>query len=178
MAHLSDQIVDAVGDGSAFDLEIVIREDGPTRAGTAGAVRRALDALDDTFLVTYGDTYLPTDHRAAYAAFTASGLPALMCVLRNEGRWDTSNAALEGDLVRYDKRDPTPDMEWIDYGLLVFAKEAFSLVPADLSDLADVLTWLSRERLLAGHAVSERFHEIGTPASLAETDAVLRALLD
>ena len=41
-----------------------------------------------------------------------------MTVFRNEGRWDTSNVLFDGvRVVRYDKRAPTPDMRYIDYGL-------------------------------------------------------------
>jgi NDP-sugar pyrophosphorylase family protein len=174
VSHLADQIEAAVGDGSQLGVDVTYSHDGPARVGTAGAVRQALDQLGDTFLVTYGDTYLPSDHRAAYATFRRSGLPALMCVLRNQGRWDTSNALLEDGLVRYDKHAPTSEMEWIDYGLSVLTREALGRAPAE-ADLADVLGWLSAHDLLAGHEVTERFYEIGTPEALALTDAYLTA---
>ncbi len=54
---------------------------------------------------------------SAAADWEASGLPAMMTVLRNEGQWDTSNANFDGARVTYDKRAPTPGMSWIDYGL-------------------------------------------------------------
>lgn len=178
VSHLADQIEAAVGDGAHLGVEVSYSYDGPTRAGTAGAIRGALDQLDDAFLVTYGDTYLPDDHRAAYDAFRRSGLPALMCVLRNRGRWDTSNVVLEDGLVRYDKHHPTPAMEWIDYGLSVLTRDALARAPQEATDLADVFGWLSERDLLGGHEVTERFHEIGTPEALALTDAYLRALTD
>ena len=43
----------------------------------------------------YGDTYLRLDYRAVEHAWRESGLPALMVVLRNEGRWDASNVRYE-----------------------------------------------------------------------------------
>ena len=53
-------------------------------------MRGALDDLGERFLVLYGDTYLRIDYAAVAAA--SEGWPALMTVLRNEGRWDASNA--------------------------------------------------------------------------------------
>ena len=75
--------------------------------GTAGALRLALDegALEESFLVTYGDSFLPIDFAAVFRAFTACGKPALMTVFRNDGRWDTSNVIFDGRMVTlYDKQ--------------------------------------------------------------------------
>ena len=66
--------------------------DAPELDGTLGAMRRAAPLLGERFLVLYGDTYLRIDYVEVARAWQASGLPAMMTVLRNEGRWDTSNA--------------------------------------------------------------------------------------
>jgi N-acetyl-alpha-D-muramate 1-phosphate uridylyltransferase len=175
VAHLGEQIADAVGDGSALDLEVVVVHDGPDLAGTAGAVRGALPELGDEFLVLYGDTYLRIDYADVQRAFCASGAPALMTVLRNEGRWDTSNARYEdGWVTRHDKRDPTPDMAWIDYGLSVLTPRALDAAPG-APDLAEVFAALAERGELAGYVATNRFYEIGTPAALAETEAWLRS---
>ena len=42
----------------------------------------------------YGDTYLRIDYADVARVWSDSGLPAVMTVLRNAGRWDTSNAAI------------------------------------------------------------------------------------
>ena len=175
VAYLGELIEDAVGDGSALGLELSYSYDGPDLAGTAGAVRRALPALGDEFLVLYGDTYLRIDYLDVQRAFRESGLPALMTVLRNDGRWDTSNALFEdGRVKRYDKRNPTPDMRWIDYGLGMVRREV--LEESDAPDLAEVYTELAERGKLAGYEATERFYEIGTPDSLLEADAFLRSL--
>ena len=123
----------------------------------------------------YGDTYLRLDYPAAVAAWAASGCPAMMTVLRNENRWDTSNAVLSGGLVtRYEKGSPTAATAWIDYGLGGLQPSALELVPAGEPDLATLYGELARRKQLCGVQVSERFYEIGTPAALAETEAFLR----
>ena len=87
--------------------------------------------LGDEFFVLYGDSYLPIDYAAVLAAFHASGQPGLMTVFRNEGAWDTSNVQFaERRIVRYDKRERTPEMRHIDYGLGVFRASVFTDRPA------------------------------------------------
>ncbi len=101
----------------------------------------------------------------------------MMTVLRNEGRWDASNARFDAEravVEAYDKRAPASDMAWIDYGLGVLTPEALAVAP-DAADLADVYAELARRGELAGYEATERFYEIGTPGALAEADAFLAA---
>jgi NDP-sugar pyrophosphorylase family protein len=133
--------------------------------------------LGDVFLVLYGDTYLQIDYAAVQAAHETSALPALMTVFHNEGRWDSSNVEFaDGRVLRYDKRAPGRDMEWIDYGLAVLTPRALDAAPS-ARDLGDVYHCLAERGELAGYVAHERFHEIGSPAGLAETDVALRRLL-
>lgn len=171
--HLGEAIEEGLGDGRRFGLSIGYSDEGPVPIGTAGAIRRALPLLGERFLVMYGDTYLRVDYPAVARAHQRSGLPGLMTVLRNDGRWGDSNATYSrGRVSAYDKRDPPPDAAWIDYGLLAFTPEALDALGE--SDLAEVLTRLARDDALAGFPVRRRFYEIGTPGALAETERFLR----
>jgi len=157
-------------------VRIRYSHDGPGLDGTLGAIRRALPLLPERFLVLYADTYLRLDYRAASRAWRDSGLPALMVVLRNEGRWDTSNARYQrGLVVAYDKHAPSRGMSWIDYGLGGLAADALGRVPDMESDLAALYGELARRGELCGHVATERFYEIGTPAAVVETEAFLRS---
>lgn len=174
VGYLGEQFEQAVGDGSSFGLDVSYSYDGPKLVGTAGAVRGASDQLGPEFMVLYGDSYLRVDYRDVLRAFRAARLPALMTVLRNQGRWDTSNVDYADGLVRaHDKRSPSADMQWIDYGLAVMAAPALDVAPT-ATDLSDLYTELAKRGQLAGYPVSERFYEIGTPDALAEADAFLR----
>ncbi len=176
VGYLGGQIVETVGD-SRFGIEISYSHDGDAPIGTLAAIRQAAALLDERFLVLYGDTYLRLDYRDAARSWQASGQPAMMTVLRNHGRWDVSNAVLEGELVTaYDKRAPTPDMQWIDYGLGGLERRALDAVDRSATDVSDLYHVLAGRRRLFGYPVSERFYEIGTPQALAETDSFLREL--
>lgn len=175
VGHLGTQIQERVG-GERFGLHVAYSFDSPGLDGTLGAIRRARGLLGERFLVLYGDTYLRLDYAAAAAGWRASGLPAMMTVLRNDARWETSNADYTaGRVVAYDKHAPSRSMRWIDYGLEGLTAAALDCAPSHANDLADLLRELAREGLLYGFEARKRFHEIGTPRTLAETDAFLRA---
>ena len=175
--HHGAQLETAFGDGRRFGVEIAYRHDGPILLGTGGALRNAIDVLEEEFFVLYGDTFLDIDYAAVARAFHACGKPALMTVLHNQGRWDASNVVFrEGRLLRYDKKDRSPEMEHIDYGLSALRRELVAEIRSgEPEDLAAFYSRLVREERMAGYEVSQRFYEIGTPRGLAETEAYLAA---
>ena len=174
--HLGEMIETEIGDGARFALRIEYSFDRPGLLGTGGALKRALPLLGRRFFVLYGDSYLPIDYRKAAFAFATGDKAGLMTVYRNQGRWDASNVQFEaGQILRYDKKQRTPEMHHIDYGLGILRGEALAPWPNDEPfDLADVYRRLLSEDQLSGHEVTERFYEIGSPEGLAELDAFLR----
>jgi hypothetical protein len=109
--YLGEQIEAYVGDGGTFGCNVRYSFDGDRLLGTGGALRKALPLLGDRFFVMYGDSYLPTPFAPIQQAFERAGLPALMTVFRNAGRWDTSNVEFIDGVIRgYDKVDRTPAM--------------------------------------------------------------------
>ena len=175
VGHLGEMIQKEVGDGSAFGMQLEYSFDGPKLLGTGGAIQRALPMLGEAFVVLYGDSYLPMDYAAAVGAFVASGRPGLMTVFHNQGQWDTSNVVFaDGTIQRYDKKELTPDMQHIDYGLGILRAQAMAAYPQDEAfDLAEVYRDLSSAGQLAGYEVRHRFYEIGSPKGLAELDMLL-----
>lgn len=175
VGYLGELIVERIG-SERFGVQIAYSHDGAQPLGTLGAVRRAASMLGRRFLVMYGDTYLRIDYGAAAAAWRDSGLPAMMTVLRNDDRWDTSNACFDGTRVTaYDKRAPRTRMSWIDYGLGGFETEVLDAAAPRSNDLADAYHELASGGRLFGYAATNRFYEIGTPKALAETTAFLRS---
>ncbi len=175
VGYLAERIVEQVG-SECFGIRIDYSHDGDALLGTLGAIRRAAPLLGPRFLVLYGDTYLRIDYAQAVATWEASGLPAMMTVLRNDGQWDTSNAIFDGRLVTtYDKGEPVPGMRWIDYGLGGLQASALDRVAAHVRDLSELYHELSAKGELFGFEASQRFYEIGTPQALAETTRFLES---
>jgi len=176
IGYLGEMIKATLGDGSNFGVQIAYSFDGATLLGTGGALKRALPMLGERFLVIYGDSYMPVDYSTIVEAFVLSGKPALMAVLENQDRWDTSNVCFEsGEIRRYDKKLPTSEMRHIDYGIAVLNAAVFAPYPNNVPfDLADVYSHLVSEKQIAAYEVNERFYEIGSREGLAELDSLLR----
>jgi N-acetyl-alpha-D-muramate 1-phosphate uridylyltransferase len=176
VGYLGETIKAKLGDGSNLGVQIAYSFDGTTLLGTGGALKRALPMLGERFLVIYGDSYMPVDYSTIVEAFVLSGKPALMTILENEGRWDTSNVCFEaGEIRRYDKKLPASEMRHIDYGVAVLNAAVFAPYPNNVPfDLADVYSHLVSEKQIAACEVKERFYEIGSREGLAELDSLLR----
>ncbi|MEI7643301.1 MAG: nucleotidyltransferase family protein [Chloroflexales bacterium] len=171
IGHLGEQVEAALGDGSRWGMELRYSFDGPTLMGTGGALRRALPLLGEEFLVLYGDAYLQCDYQAAAQAFVQSGKLGLMTVFHNDNQWDHSNVIFtDGQILRYDKQQRTPEMHHIDYGLGALRAEVFTRYPADQPiDLAIIYQDLLAHEQLAGFEVNQRFYEVGSHTGLEET---------
>ena len=181
IAHLGGQIVDAVGDGSRWGLQVSYADEGERRLGTAGALRAAADAglLDDAFLVLYGDSYLQVSVPDVWTAFAWSGQPALMTVYRNDVAHERCNVRfVDGRVEAYEKGVADPrdaGMHHVDYGLLAFRRDVIEeQVPAgEVWDLSAVQHRLAADGRMAGFEVHQRFYEIGSPKGLAELETAL-----
>lgn len=182
IGHLGDAIRAVVGDGRRFGLSVAYAEDGPTLLGTGGALRRALPQLAPTFLVTYGDSYLPFDYSEPLRMLERrADADGVMAVFRNEGKWDTSNTILRWDeagdpwVARYQKtRRGEPEaqlFDYIDYGATALKREIIARIPENTGwGLDRVQGELSREGRLRACVARARFFEIGSEEGLAELE--------
>ena len=148
-------------------------DEGEQLRGTAGALRLAREegVLDESFFVIYGDSFLPVEFAPVWRAFQASNQPALMTVLRNEGRWDRSNVIYQPGASCCTTKQRAPGMQYIDYGLSCFRRDLFD--DPTPSDLAALFPRTQHGGQLAGFQVHERFYEIGSPAGLRDFEQYL-----
>jgi NDP-sugar pyrophosphorylase family protein len=169
--YLGEMIPESIGEGQALGVRVDYAFDGPMPRGTAGAIKNALPLLGEAFFVLYGDSYLPCDYGAVQRAFVESGKQGLMTVFQNEGLWNRSNVEFEnGTIVAYEKKNPTPRMRHIDYGLAVFRASAFREIPDGVTyDLVAIYQDLLKRGQLAGFEVKQRFYEIGSFQGLKDT---------
>jgi NDP-sugar pyrophosphorylase family protein len=170
VGYLSEKIEQYFGEGHKFGVTIRYVHDGDKLLGTAGALKRAEPRLQETFFVMYGDSYLFLDFQGAYKQFKKSGKQALMVVYKNNNLYDKSNVAIENGMIsRYDKTNSTGDLEYIDYGALIFNKTVLDLVPKDqIYPLERVIQNLIRRREISAFETTERFYEIGSYKGMDE----------
>jgi N-acetyl-alpha-D-muramate 1-phosphate uridylyltransferase len=187
VAHLGEQIREHVGDGARFGARVVWSEEGPKLMGTAGAIRAALPHLEDTFLVTYGDSYLPFDYAEPLRTLRAhADCDGVMAVFKNAGQWDVSNVMLGGAppdaapgswVLRYEKGagKTDPAFDHIDYGATAVRRSVIEAIPAGVPAAFDAIQRdLAARKRLRGCLAHERFFEIGSPEGLAELDRHLQ----
>jgi len=178
VGYLGEMIQAVVGNGARIGMNVRYSYDGPILLGTGGALKKAVPLLGDDFFVLYGDSFLPIDFVAVQQVYQTSGPQALMTVLKNSNRWDTSNVLFsDGRLAEYNKRSPSAGMAHIDYGLGLMAAEVLSKYSATESfDLADVYEDLSGQGRLCGMEVYQRFYEIGSHMGLQEAETYFLTL--
>ena len=170
IGHKGEMIKDYFKDGGNLGVRITYSYE-ETQLGTGGAIRNALELLDDHFIVLYGDAYLNINYRKIIDFRKQDNSDALLAVFKNEGNLDTSNVLFKDKkFVLYDKDNPTVDMKYIDYGMSILSKKVIEeYIPGDtIYDLADCYNQLSKSNRLVGYEVKERFYEIGSFSGLDE----------
>lgn len=165
-----------VGDGSQFGLNVTYSSDGEKALGTGGAVLKASTNAGSPFAVLYGDSYLEAPLGPIIQTFADCGKEALMTVYHNRNQCAPSNILVrDGCVTAYNKKDPTPEMEYIDFGLSIYSKAAFEgMSESEAFDLAEVTTTLISRKQLACFEVNVPFHEVGSIEGLKELESHLR----
>lgn len=172
---LGEQIEEFVVDGNRFGIEVKYSFDGKKLLGTGGAIKKALNMIENEFFVMYGDSYLDIDFKAINKYFNSFGKLGLMTVLKNDNLWDKSNVVFSNNkLIKYDKKEHIPEMNYIDFGLGILKKESFDLFKdKDVFDLAELYMKLLEKDELIGYEVFNRFYEIGSFKGIEETEKYL-----
>ncbi|MDD5363162.1 MAG: sugar phosphate nucleotidyltransferase [Ignavibacteria bacterium] len=177
LGNLYKEIVDYVGNGSDFGLNVKYSFDGDKLAGTGGAIINALDLLSDPFMIIYGDSFLNIDFIDIIEYFQKMNFSGLMTVLKNEDKWDKSNVDFrDGKIVTYDKNSQEK-LLFIDYGVSMLRKRALEpYINSGVFDLTEVFRNLIKKNDLAGFEVKQRFYEIGSFSGIEETGNYILSL--
>ena len=175
-AHLGEQLVAALGDGSRWGLSITWSPEPVGALETAGGIRQALAHLDDgndsPFLVINGDIYC--DWAIRPQVLTAHDLAHLVLV-------DNPPQHPNGDFVLTNGRitDKTPDNRNpanTFAGIGFYRPSLFAdLVAGEPAKLALLLRAAMADNRVSGEHHAGRWEDVGTPARLALLDTELRA---
>lgn len=177
-AHLGEQLVAALGDGSPWGLSISWSPEPLGALETAGGIRQALTHLDDgadsPFLVINGDIYC--DWPIQPLTLARDDLAHLVLV-------DNPPQHPSGDFVLADQRvsDKTQDTPINPIPTLTFAGIGFyrpslfaDLVVGEPAKLAPLLREAMAQRRVSGEHHQGRWEDVGTPERLALLDIELR----
>ena len=178
IGHHGEQIVEFLGNGAGFGLDVSYSKDGERLLGTGGAIRQALgrDLLAESFLVTYGDSYLPFDYAAPLRDLQAHPEAlGTMSVFENHGAWDASNTAIgRGLVLRYEKGLQDSALTHIDYGAIALRRSVFAEQPSQVAFGLDTLQHeLAKAGQLRAFEAMERFYEVGSERGIADLEQKL-----
>mgnify|MGYP005813047117 CR=1 FL=1 len=164
--------------GHNFGMRIYVSEDGDIPLGTGGAIRKVLPLIDGDFLVIYGDSYLDFDYQAVARKFINSKKLSLMTIYHNNGNFDTSNVEFNGKkIVSYNKKNPSPKSEYIDYGANFFERISFYSMPK-VFDLSELQEKIVNAKQMESEVIKDKFYEIGSPEGILDFQKMIEEKKD
>ena len=161
LGWLGDKVVERVGSGHAYELEVLYSDERGNVLETGGGIHKALPMLgDEPFLVVNADIY--TDMPVPGVELADSHLGHLVMVptpdYREHGDFD-----IDEGLVRNGERPA-----YTFSGMAIYRPELFDGCDAGRFPLAPILREAADNRQLSGSLYEGPWADIGTPERLAE----------
>lgn len=177
--HQPDSVIEALGDGTAFGVNISYTRELPDILGTAGALDNARDLLeDDTFLIVNGKIITDIDISAALETHRSSGALATMVLKPNTKRerftivetedgfvtgfGDYSSPVSEAELRDTEHEISTPLMFT---GIHILEPRVFDYIPRGVySDIVPTFynPALKNGEKIAAHVTDASWYELST----------------
>ena len=171
-AYLSDTLIKSIGDGVDYNASILYSfEANP--AGTAGAVRRVANFIDDTFVVAMGDILADVDFRALYDFHKRKGGIVTIALTEVEDPTQYGIVGLDarGRIIKFKEKPPKEEAfsNLANAGIYVCEPDILDFIPADQKfdfskDLFPKL--LSKGLVLYGQKIEGTWMDIGRPHDL------------
>jgi D-glycero-D-manno-heptose 1,7-bisphosphate phosphatase len=175
LGYLPRVVTDYFGDGRNHGLEITYAI-SPVEDETGTRLKKAIDQLDDLFLLLYCDNYWPMDMRKMWDFFLHTGARAMVTVYGNEDGYTRNNLKVneEGLIEVYDKTRTIPGLKGVDIGYGFFPKSVIAELPdGNVSFEKETYGRLVKERQLAGYVSRHRYYSVGSHERLPLTEAFL-----
>lgn len=160
-----------------FKMKIIFSYDGKTLLGTGGAIKKALNFLDENFFILYGDSFVRVKLKILQEYFLRFKKKGLMTIYKNQNKYDKSNVGKKNNKYFYDKNTSNKKIKYdfIDYGINLLNKKAFFYFKNKKKfDLSDVFYLLSKKESLVYKEVHKRFYEIGSFKGITELKKFLK----
>lgn len=167
VSWLREQIMEELGSGEAYGLNITYSDEGEEALETAGGIFKALPLLgDEPFLVINGDIW--SDYDLAGIMSRKMDTLAHLVLVRNPEHHPKGDFALEDSLVR---KEGKPRYTFSGIGL--YQKDLFTGMQPGKAALGPLLRRKSNEDLVSGEVHKGRWIDIGTIERLAELRTIL-----
>ena len=160
LGWLGDRIVERVGSGERYGLDVIYSDEGDNILETGGGIHKALPHLgDEPFLVVNADIY--TDMPVPRVELAAGHLGHLVLVPTPEYR-DHGDFNIEGGLIRNGE-----SAMYTFSGVAVYRPEFFDGCEAGRFSLVPMLREAADQGRLSGTLYEGLWADVGTPDRLA-----------
>src|SRR3989442_1146071 len=171
-AYLSDALIKSIGDGLDYNASILYSfEENP--AGTAGAVRRVANFIDETFVVAMGDILCDVDFKALFEFHKRTGgvVTIALTDVDDPTQYGIVGLDAKGRIQKF-KEKPRKEEAFsslVNAGIYVLEPEVLEFIPPDQKfDFAKDLfpKLLSKGVPLYGSRINGVWMDIGQPHDL------------
>jgi len=163
VAYLGQQIIDYLGDGSKYGVNIVFSDEQDEGAlETAGGIIKALPLLTETFLVVNGDVW--TDYKYVNNFELEDNILVHLVLIKNPEH------NLKGDFFLTETEE-----KYTFSGIGYYSKALFNGIEYGKSPLAPLLFKAVDNNTIRTEYFEGRWHDIGTPQRLEILDEALKS---
>ncbi len=181
IGYLGEEIQSYFGNGQFWSMNINYSfEKKPL--GTGGALKNAMDKLDDSFFLIYGDSFLPINYNSLEERFCKTDKSLVMALYGNQDDTTVPNNVSineNGIITQYKKDSASSILKYVDAGVLVLSKDILKLIISEqvVSLEEEIFPDLIDRQECAGFVTHERFYDIGTPERLKHFETYLKESL-
>jgi len=162
VAWLGQQIIDVLGSGEKYHLNIHYSNEGNNALETAGGIYKALPMLgDDPFLVINGDVW--TDYPLEKLLNFSLEAKAHLVLVKNPEHNKSGDFAIDDHRLRNDG-----DQKYTFSGIGVYSKDFFTESTAGKYPLAPMIREYINDNEISGEVYQGQWLDIGTPERLEE----------
>lgn len=175
LGYLPEVVQDYFGDGSRWGVKIEYSVT-PVEDNTGRRLKRAVEFLEDTFLLLYCDNYWPLPMQKVWERFRQAGAPALLTVYGNKDNYtkDTLKVGQDGFITLFDKQRRAPDLKGVEISYGIFRKELVTSLPEENISFEETLyPALAQQHKLAAFLTDHRYYSVGSAQRLPLTEAFL-----
>ncbi|WP_456451038.1 sugar phosphate nucleotidyltransferase [Palaeococcus sp. (in: euryarchaeotes)] len=172
VGYLKERMMEYFGDGSDMGVEIHYSNGDNIKLGTAGATKKVVNKMEDTFIVASSDVLTNLDLKAFYEYHKRKKALATIALSRVDDPTQYGIAIIdnEGRIMRF-KEKPKPEEAFsnlVNAGIYAFEPEAFDLFPKgqNFDFSKDLFPKMLEENLpLYGFPFEEYWNDVGRPSS-------------
>lgn len=164
LGYLPDKIINYLGDGSDYGVEITY-DITPQDYDTGARILNAKNKIEDVFLLMYCDNYCPVDFECLVKDFNDNDALLQVSVYKNADLYTKNNMKISEDgLVEiYDKKRVAENLQGVDIGYAIIDKRVLDLMPPVNDNFEkNVYPRLIEQKKMYATVTEHRYYSVGS----------------